>query len=284
MLLRYIALLDRFASNVDELDLSYEDRTLKIRKIPKKEMEDFLLSPKSSFSSINEGFESAIELGGDMYWMDYHYEVDDSREAMIQASNAVNEEMEKVILALRLFKEGYIRIIFNVKKGRHIATSFSLIKGLRSNERPYFLARSELDILKEFHEEFTDIAWKKKESKTPLGIALSRFTDGYERIKLEDRIIDYMIGLEALYLRGDGMGEFRYKMAHRASILLSSCKEKRKELFPKIKDSYKLRSHIVHGLEYTLSPEDVWFVEDLLRDSIRKLLQTPKPDWLNLIF
>lgn len=192
--------------------------------------------------------------------------------------------MEKVILALRLFKEGCIRIVFDVKKGRHIATGFSSIKGLRSSERPYFLARSELVMLKDFHQEFTDIVWEKKESKTPLGIALNRFTDGYERIKLEDRIIDYMIGLEALYLRGDGMGEFRYKMAHRASILLSSCKKKRKQLFLKIKAAYKLRSHIVHGLEYTLSPEDVWFVEDLLRDSIRKLLQTPKTDWLNLIF
>lgn len=83
MLLRYIGLLDRFSSDVDELDLSYEDRTLKIRKIPQKEMEDFLLSPKSKFSSINERFETAIALGEDMYWMDYHYEVDDSKEAMI---------------------------------------------------------------------------------------------------------------------------------------------------------------------------------------------------------
>jgi len=284
MLLRYIALLDGFASDIDELDLGYEDRTLKITKIPKKELEDFLLSPKSKFSSINETFEIAIALGEERYWVDYHYDVADSKEAMIQASNAVNEEMEKVILALRLFKEGYIHIIFDVKKGRHIATHFSSIKGSRSRERPYFLARSELAMLKDFHKGFTDIAWEKKESKTPLGIALNRFTDGYERIKLEDKIIDYMIGLEALYLRGDGMGEFTYKMAHRASILLSNRKKKRKQLFSKIKESYKLRSKIVHGLNYTLSPEDVWFVEDLLRDSIRKLLKTPEPDWLNLIF
>lgn len=45
-----------------------------------------------------------------------------------------------------------------------------------------------------------------------------------------------------------------------------------------------------HAIEYTLvqlmkkNMKDVWFVEDLLRDSIRKLLQTPKLDWLDVVF
>lgn len=119
--------------------------------------------------------------------------------------------------------------------------------------------------------------------KGPLSIALSRFTDGYERIRLEDSVIDYVIGLEALYLQGEGQGEFGYKMAHKASILLSRQKKSRSTIFTEIKKSYRLRSMIVHGGRYKLLPENVWFVEDALRDSIKKFLRVEKPDWLKLI-
>jgi len=73
-------------------------------------------------------------------------------------------------------------------------------------------------------------------------------------------------------------------MSHRASVLLSEDKGKREQLFRKLKKSYKLRSDIVHGRKYSIEPEDVWFIENVLRNSIRKFLKTPKPDWLNLIF
>lgn len=79
MLFQYFALLDRFDSDDDELDLSCDRRTLRVRKIPKKTLEDFLLRRKSSFPSVNDLFETAISLGKEMYWIDYHYEVEDSR-------------------------------------------------------------------------------------------------------------------------------------------------------------------------------------------------------------
>jgi len=125
---------------------------------------------------------------------------------------------------------------------------------------------------------------KRKESRTPLDIALSRFDDGYERVKPEDKIIDYMIALEALYLQGESSGELAYRFAHRMAVLLAAKKEERQQLFSQIKKSYELRSKIVHGAKYKLSPQDVWFVEDKLRLSIKVFLRTPKPNWLNLIF
>lgn len=93
-----------------------------------------------------------------------------------------------------------------------------------------------------------------------------------------------MIGLEALYLQEESSSEISYKLAHRMSVLLSDNKEQRQELFSKIKYSYKLRSHIVHGAKYELKQEDTWFIEDQLRVSIKKFLKTPKPNWMNLIF
>lgn len=283
MLFRYIALLDNFSSDVDELDLSYENRTLKIRKIPKREIAEFLLPSKVSIPFIQGQFETVITVSEDMYWMDYSYEVD-SKEAMIVASNNINEEKEKIILTLRLFQEGCLRIVFDVKKGKHIATIFTSFRGLRTSERLYFLARSELTMLKEFLREFLHFVWEKRKSKTPLSIALGRFTDGYERTKLEDKIIDYVVGLEALFLQRESLGEFGYKMSHRASILLSDKREKQREIFKDMKRLYNLRSNIVHGRKYDLTAEDSWFAEDTLRDSIRKFLNTAKPNWLDLIF
>jgi hypothetical protein len=283
MLFQYFALLDRFNSDIDELDLSFENKTLKIGKIPKEKLRSFLLSPKPKFPSINEAFEVAIDLGEDMYWVDYHYEVEDSKEAMIRANNIVDEDIAKVMLVLRLFREGCIRIVFDVWRGKHIATHFSSIRPFRNDERLYFLPSSSLLDLRNFREEFMNTAWEKKESSSPLGIALSRFTDGYERIKLEDKIIDYVIALEALYLQ-EGTAELSYRLAHRVSVLLTKDKKERQRLFKMTGRSYDLRSKIVHGSKYDLSHEKVWFVEDTLRRSIREFLKTPKPNWLRIIF
>jgi len=285
MLFQYFALLDRFDSDDDELDLSYNRRTLRIRKIPKKTLEDFLLRRESSFPFVNDLFETAISLGERMYWIDYHYEVEDSREAMIRANNTVHEEMERVILALRLFKEGCVRIVFYVWRISETEKQFSSsVLGFRTGERLYFLANSELPALKDFHKDLRAFMCKRKESRTPLDRALSRFADGYERVKLEDKIMDYMIGLEALYLQGESSGELGYRFAHRMSVLLAAEKKERQQLFSQTTKSYKLRSRIVHGVKYKLSPQDVWFVEDKLRLSIKVFLRTPKPNWLNLIF
>lgn len=289
MLFRYIALLDMFTSDAEELDLSYEDRTFKIRRIPRSELEEFLLLPSNDRSAhiINERLEMPIIFGKGKYWIDYRYDVD-SEEDMVKACNIVEEEMAQFVLSLRLFTEGCVCNVFSAWIGeglhRHFTRLNERVRMYRSDWRNYFVSGDELSSLKNFQDEFSDIAWEKLRTPTSLGIALSRFVDGYERTKLEDKIIDHMIGLEALYLQGEGIGEFGYKLAHRVSTLLANDREERRQLFAETKKSYALRSKVVHGLKYDLSPQDVWFVEDLLRGSIKKFLKTPKPKWLDLIF
>jgi hypothetical protein len=161
--------------------------------------------------------------------------------------------MERLILALRLFEEGCIRIVFEVWKGEHLGLHFSKLKSLRSEERSYYVSESELSGLKDFLREHMDTAWDKKKTRTPLGMALNRYTDGFERIKLEDKIIDSMIGLEALYFPSENQGELTYPLAHRLSILLSQDRKERQELFKKTRESCRLRNRIVHGQKYDLS-------------------------------
>ena len=61
----------------------------------------------------------------------------------------------------------------------------------------------------------------------------------------EDRLIDYVIALEALY--GNEIDELRYRLSLRAAILLGTGMEDTGFIRELISESYKLRSKIVHG-------------------------------------
>jgi len=277
-MLRYIALLGNFTSDTDELVFGYDNRTLQIRRLTEEELADFLRV--SHIETAPDIYKLAISLGNDRFWLDYYFEVEEATD--IQAFNMMNKDMERVVLALRLYKEGAVGIDFYAKKGiSGILSSSSLTP--RSG-RTYCLNKSEVPKFGDFYHKFVNEAWLLRESRKPLGIALSRFDDEYERKKLEDKIIDCLVGLEALYMQGETLGEFSFKLALRTSALLSDNKEQRKEMFEKMKRCYKLRSDIVHGKKYIVENEDVWFVEDILRESIKKFLVTPIPNWLDLIF
>ena len=104
------------------------------------------------------------------------------------------------------------------------------------------------------------------EENSRLLVAKRRLSSGIERRSPEDRLIDYMIGLEALYLP-DGNAELSFRLSLRVAFLLSSG-EARKETFEFLRKMYGMRSKIVHGSKYELSEEDVKKLEQLLRESI----------------
>ena len=81
-------------------------------------------------------------------------------------------------------------------------------------------------------------------------LACSRLADAQTRIRPQDRLIDAVIGLEALLLAGlrpeDRRGELRYRFALHYSTLCP-LPEKRHLSFRVAKDLYDLRSTIAHG-------------------------------------
>lgn len=283
MLFKCLALLDGFNSDVAELSFSFLNGDFKIRKVAKDELEKFMLSRQ--YLPFRDLLGFVVATGKDRYWIEHSYEIEDTPVSRIEAFNQEDDFIAKFILVLRLFRPGDIRNIFTVKRiGGRYNFPFRLKYVARSREsRVNFFRKTELAQFQVFYEDIANVAWKQKESNSSVSVALNRFMDGYERVRLEDKIIDYMVGLEALYLRGNGMGEFGYKMSHRVSVLLSD-KKKQRQLFDDMKDAYNLRSRIVHGGKYELKLKDVWFVEDTLRESIKRLLRVPKPNWLELVF
>lgn len=100
--------------------------------------------------------------------------------------------------------------------------------------------------------------------------SLHRFNFAIERDLPEDKLIDALISLEALY--GDGSGAIGYKIALRASVFLEDEFEARCSINDYIKESYDIRNAIAHG-KSTISMLKKYNVERLItlaRRSIRK--------------
>ena len=130
-------------------------------------------------------------------------------------------------------------------------------------------------------------------SKTPYRIALQRLNYMIERgasPPVEDKILDAVIGFESLFLAGIN-AELSYRLSLRAAYLLGSSGDERDQLFKTVKTLYELRSAIIHGYdkgridkaldslkkvqkqENEITLETASFLaEDILRDSLRKLL------------
>jgi len=77
-------------------------------------------------------------------------------------------------------------------------------------------------------------------------VALHRFFLAQMRETPEDRLIDFMIAAEALFLN-DNRQELSFRLATRAAMFLADAKTDRVEIFKAMRAAYDLRSRLVHG-------------------------------------
>lgn len=84
-----------------------------------------------------------------------------------------------------------------------------------------------------------------------LQIALRRLVFSLDRERYDDKLIDIMIGFEALLfkdIKDEGYkGELRYRFSHRAAFFLEDDPTKRELKFMIMRKAYDLRSTLVHG-------------------------------------
>jgi len=106
-------------------------------------------------------------------------------------------------------------------------------------------------------------------------MALRRFEMAYERWLAEDRLIDYWVALEALFLPDGPPQELRYRASLRVAWFVAQGPGEREEIFRQIRDSYDARSGIVHGRNPKDVPSISQFTEDVLRRALRKAVATP---------
>src|SRR2546422_858598 len=164
------------------------------------------------------------------------------------AGQTASERFQTVISALRLFKTGAVDLT-------SISTSsigWDIFGGFGSTGRmrlpilgtPYTLSMAEGPAFVAFWTNFKkQLVGKHKR----VDLAMRRFNLAYERLMFEDRLIDYMIGLEALLLRSEEQQELGFRLALRGSRLLGHDPNARSGTFSRLRSAYSVRSEIVHG-------------------------------------
>jgi hypothetical protein len=119
----------------------------------------------------------------------------------------------------------------------------------------------------------------REQTKRPLLVALERLNDSYRRAKQEDRLIDYWVGLEALFLQVKEQ-ELRFRAALLTAQYIATAPAGRYPIFRDIRDSYDLRSKVVHGAELP-DPDRIRELTEhtgnALRRSLRKCIPTRRP-------
>lgn len=163
------------------------------------------------------------------------------------AYNIVIKNFEAAITALRLYKSGNVGYAHVIEKteawnplggGMHSPQTNALFWPAPS----YELTKDDLPSFIEFWKDFEGAQINEKALK----IALRRFSFVYERGRPEDRLIDYIISLEALLLENEP--ELRYKFSLRgAALLAESDPKKRVRVFYELYEGYGQRNNIAHG-------------------------------------
>lgn len=188
----------------------------------------------------------------------------------------------KVLLAMRLHKENdvFVKVIWFEKKSK-VSTLTILDPPLPELMKfPYAVEINEIKEIKKLANKIGKIDFDKRGS---LRIACERFSRSYEEHREDEKIIDFMIAFESLFLRGKtapaGTGQF---IGLGCSMLIGKNDKEREEINEFLVEAYKIRNRIVHGSEFITSikiKKKPWRIEDfisklqkLLRESIKKLI------------
>ncbi len=191
-----------------------------------------------------------------------------------------------VLTALRLVRNGAVGIPVMLQRpvdepygsagGTSITSGPSLL-GLGST---YKLSPGDADSLLR-----TLKATAKVRDKSALRVALDRFNYAYDRRRLHDRVVDEWVALEALFLPTQEQ-ELRFRAALRISYFAGKDGPDRNRLYKLTKDSYDLRSWIVHGESEPKKGKSAWprqrvaevaaATEELIREILRLCVLNPR--------
>jgi hypothetical protein len=270
---KHVFPLKNFKSDIDEISLT---NNIKIKKITEKDFDEMFKETKKSSCLFSD----------EVLHVDYQLEMVES----IVNGAAINDSnfgiiCYTIISALRLFKTG---IIGNIKLLRHcskykyeswepiwqpVGGSISMVQSIYAH--PYNLISQDVGNFTELWEKYNNYDFNENR---PVDIAIRRFNYAYEKEQLEDKLIDYMIALEALFLKEDENTELKYRLTLRTALFIGSQKEEINQIREVINKAYDIRSKIVHG-SGIIKPKELMGIQELtptieeyIRLSLKKFL------------
>ena len=192
-------------------------------------------------------------------------------------SNAdAREKVSRLITAMRLLTDAYPRLAFT-----KIRTSSLLKSGFYTNWGPSTNRFSPSVKIDKSQESGLVELYKKLGSGpnlTIIGLAIMRWNSAADRLTEEDKLIDYWIALESLFVP-DAAQELSYRTALRIAAFLGTNGVERKQIYEQMKESYRLRSEIVHGSirkqkKKVGSAELINLSRSYLRQALLKILES----------
>lgn len=270
---RAIAPLENFSADFDEIKVM---DNLKIIKVSKDELQE--IWARGEFSPFVNRHK--------IWHIEYAIEITWDAKKVIGSGNQkpvgsmVKDDIDDVLIALRIFKAGLTG--FNFIETKPIKPSI-LIAGIESigglATQPYLGEKYTLQSGEK--RSLVQLFRLLKDAKTHtipnyLLVAIKRFEYAYARLLPEDKLLDFMIAFEAIFLKGDEQQELSYRLSLRTAYLLAETSGERKGMFDFMRRAYKARSEIVHGERAGGEGKNKEFVdkvESYLRSSVTRILK-----------
>lgn len=220
-----------------------------------------------AFLSLHAAAEAVLEI---------HHRIFATGHLPVEEQMEVHNIANAVVLALRLIKPDFVEAgmfyhdisdqPFRASRGM----GRSIFQNPFSGHPPYILTQNDIDTLKALWPKV-----KKAYEKPELSIARTRFEGSYLRTTLDDMLIDFWIGLEALFLPQDYTREMAEAVALAVSHYLGKTVASRNTIYHEIIDSHKLRGKVVHGkpIDGKKLRELVAKTGELLRHSLRQRIE-----------
>lgn len=243
---RYFSPISNFSMEQDRLELAPNFAIVKITKEDKER----LLASSSAFNPTYHLLafkEYAFE-----YIADQLKYIGDDRpqeiEVRLQPQEAARSLFKDARSALRLFKAGLIG--FNYMWMLDTIWNFQGTSSTFNNTDPVDYHGTPLKLSKEEVDEFLEL-WKRYRKISERGLkkilnAVARLNFGTSRGNPEDKIVDYYVGFESLFLN-DNNPELKYRLALFVAHWLGTDALDRKKIYKMISKGYDQRSKIVHG-------------------------------------
>ena len=149
-----------------------------------------------------------------------------------------------LVTTLRLLTDQSVHVAFTQRQSESVLQPGG---GTSSSGRPRILG-TKANLGPSMQKEIVDI-WNRIRAlaaNTPIRLALRRWDIVSERFEETDALIDYWIALESLFVPGSTQ-ELRYRASLRIAAFVGQTPEEREQVYKDLKDSYNLRSRIIHG-------------------------------------
>lgn len=193
-----------------------------------------------------------------------------------RSTTLAKKTFNNVTLALRLFPNGgdtrYLTLISDQSSpfeggGNRHSPGESSTPSLRNSCE---LTLDDCDMFKEFWERHEEQLFDPPRS---MRIALRRYADAFQRREPEDRLVDLVIALEAMLLKPGEFQELAFRLSQRGALLLPGDLEDAREIRSQLKDAYRDRSKVVHGVRDEVDRQFVNEVEELTRRCVLEVLE-----------